>query len=64
MRRLIVSLLLLLAAYQREKSFDERYKAAQEKLAGKSAAIDRELDAAASDAAAADAVVPGAESNQ
>ncbi|MFM5918647.1 MAG: hypothetical protein ACKOOL_14090 [Novosphingobium sp.] len=44
--------LLLLAGCQRE-SFDERYQSAQHKLDAKSAAIDHDLAAAASDAAAA-----------
>lgn len=45
--------LLVLAGCRREPSFDERYKAAQQRLDAKAAAIDRELTDSGSDAAAA-----------
>jgi len=54
MRRLFAVLaLVLLAACKREPDFDTRYKAAEQQLQASSAAIDRELDAAQGDAAAA-----------
>ncbi|MDE2435143.1 MAG: hypothetical protein KGM49_02675 [Sphingomonadales bacterium] len=53
MRRAAIILgLVLIAGCRREPSFDERYKAAQQRIDAKSAAIDKEL---ASDGQASDA---------
>lgn len=53
LRLFAVLALILLAACKREPDFDTRYKAAEQQLQASSAAIDRELNAAQSDAAAA-----------
>ena len=52
-------LALILLAGCKQQSFDERYKSAQQKLEAKTAAIDRELAAAESDAAQAGALSAG-----
>lgn len=54
MRGLLVIALLLLAGCQ--KSFDERYAEAQEKMASQAASIDHELATKASEAAMGEAV--------
>ncbi len=58
MHRMLPPALILLAALsgcRQEPDFDQRYRQTQQKIDAKAAAIDRELDAAASDAAAAGA---------
>ena len=51
MRRVAGIFALLLLAACKQQSFDERYKAAQHRLDAKTAAIDKDLAAAQSDAA-------------
>jgi len=57
MIRIAAALALMLLAGCKQQSFDERYKSAQHKLEAKAAAIDQDLAAAQSDAAAA-GVIP------
>lgn len=48
-RALILAVLALSAACRREPDFDQRYKAAQQRLEAKSAGIDRDLASAAAE---------------
>lgn len=57
MMRIVALLVLILLAGCKQQSFDERYNAAQKKLEAKSAAIDKDLAVAQSDAAEA-GVIP------
>jgi len=61
MRRLTLPLLIVLAALaacKQEPDFDQRFDQTRQKIDARAAAIDRELDAAASDAAVAHAGEP------
>lgn len=57
MRVLPVAALLLLAACQREKSFDERYADSLHVIRASGQAIDAEMQTRASEAAEAEAIV-------
>ncbi len=57
MTRMVAILALMLLAACKQQTFDERYTAARQKLEAKSAAIDKDLAAAQSDAAEA-GVIP------
>lgn len=61
MRKIILPLLVTLtslSACKQEPDFDQRFAQTREKIDARAAAIDRELDIAASDAAAAHADAP------
>ena len=53
----VIAPALLLAACNREKSFDERYASARQAIGASAAAIDAEIASRESEAAAVDAVV-------
>ena len=59
MSRTIAALGLILLAGCHRQTFDERYQNAQSKLEGKASAIDQDLAAASSDAAAAGVLPSG-----
>ncbi len=56
MRAALILCVLLLAGCKEPRSFDEQYAETQRKLEAKASGIDRELDAAASDAALVEAI--------
>jgi len=59
MSRTIAALGLILLAGCHRQTFDERYQDARHKLEGKASAIDQDLAAASSDAAAAGVMPSG-----